>query len=515
MSILSLMVRTPLSEALGWTLLHSLWEGSIIAAALALLLISVRSPRIRYVAGCVALTAMLASFLITLNHFLPERVGAPGMLTKLTLPSLSPEPDMNRDYSRFSDFGASIPWLSPMWIVGVCVFYIRYAAGRLSISRMRRRGVCKALDSWQRSLTSLAAEVKISRFVALLESLLVDTPVILGHFRPVVLVPLGFLTGLSLDHVEAVLLHELAHVKRSDYFVNSCQRLVEGLLFYHPAMWWISSVIRTERENCCDDMVVNLRGDARTYALALTALEQNRLEQQWPARETAIAATGGNLMERIKRLLYPKGPAGLWPPALAAVFLMVSTALVMAAWQANPYINRASTQTEQQLDSRWQNWLNEDVIYIISDQERAAFALLKTDEERQQFVEQFWERRNPTPGAPQNEFKEEHYRRIAYANTHYRGALPGWKTDRGRIYIRYGPPDEIDSHPHGGSYNRPESEGGGVAMTYPFEDWRYAHFENVGSLSIEFVDRTTSGDFRMTLDPTEKYKQPATTGLSR
>ena len=508
MSILDLVVRTPLSAALGWTLIHSLWEGSIIAAALAPLLFLVRSPRIRYVAGCVALAAMLASFVVTLLHLLPERVGAPGALTKLTLPSLSPIPDMNGDHGRFSDFDVLIPWLPPLWIVGVCLFYLRYAAGRLSIYRMRRRGICKAPDSWQRSVTSLAAEVKISRFVALLESWLVDTPVVLGHFHPVVLVPLGFLTGLSLDHVEAILLHELAHIKRSDYFMNACQRLVEGLLFYHPAVWWISSVIRTERENCCDDMVVNLRGDAHTYALALTALEQNRLEQQWPPHETAMAATGGNLMKRIKRLLYPKGPAGIWPPALAAVFLMVSTALVMAAWQANPNINGASSQTGQEIYGPWQKWLNEDVIYIISEQEKTAFELLKTDDERQQFLEQFWERRNPTPGAPGNEFKQEHYRRIVYANTHYRGALPGWKTDRGRIYIRYGPPDEIDSHPSGGSYNRPESEGGGVAPTYPFEDWRYAHFEQVGSLSIEFVDRTTSGEFRMTLDPTAKYKKP-------
>ena len=505
--MLDLMVRTQLSKSLGWTLIHSLWEGIIVAAALAALLTLTRSPRIRYVAGCVALVAMLASFAITLIHFLPERGGGAGMLTNLSLPPLSPRPAVNGDYNRFSDIGRLIPWLSPMWIVGVCLFYMRYAAARLSIYRMRRRGVCKAPDSWQRSVTSLAIELKISRFVSLLESLLVDTPVVLGHFRPVVLVPLGFLTGLSLDHVEAILLHELAHIKRSDYFMNSCQRLVEGLLFYHPAMWWISSVIRMERENCCDDMVVNLRGDAHSYALALTALEQNRLEQQWPARQTAMAATGGNLMKRIKRLLYPKGPAGIWAPALAAVFLMVSTALVMAAWQANPNRNPALTQIEQKMDSPWQKWLNEDVIYIISDQEKSAFESLKTDEERQQFVEQFWARRDPTPGTPENEFKEEHYRRIAYANNHWVGSLPGWKTDRGRVYIRYGPPDEIDSHPSGGSYNRPESEGG-AAMTYPFEDWRYAHFDHVGSLSIEFVDRTMSGEFRMTLDPTEKYKKP-------
>jgi GWxTD domain-containing protein len=342
----------------------------------------------------------------------------------------------------------------------------------------------------------------------LLESLLADTPVVLGHFRPVVLVPLGFLAGLSPEQVEVILLHELAHIRRADYCVNVCQRLIEGLLFYHPVVWWISQVIRTERENCCDDTVVALRGDAHSYALALATLEQNRLEQQWPMREPAVAATGGNLMKRIKRLLYPKGPSGVWAPAITAVILMASTAMVLSAWHVNPSTSQTSEQTDKKVNTPWQRWLNEDVVYILSDEERAAFERLTADEERLRFVEQFWERRDPTPGTAENEFKEEHYRRIAYANKHWGGTLPGWKTDRGRIYIRYGPPDEIDSHPSGGSYNRPESEGGGSVMTYPFENWRYVHFENIGNLDIEFVDLSSSGEFRMTLDRQEKYKKP-------
>jgi GWxTD domain-containing protein len=122
--------------------------------------------------------------------------------------------------------------------------------------------------------------------------------------------------------------------------------------------------------------------------------------------------------------------------------------MLLAAWQTNPAPGSATAQTEQKA-SPWQKWLNEDVVYLISDQEKAAFERLKTDEERQQFVEQFWARRDPTPDTPENEFKEEHYRRIAYANNHFASKVPGWKTDRGRIYILYGPPDEIDSHPAG------------------------------------------------------------------
>jgi len=159
----------------------------------------------------------------------------------------------------------------------------------------------------------------------------------------------------------------------------------------------------------------------------------------------------------------------------------------------------------KELETPWRKWLNEDVTYIITDEERKAFKNLQTDEERESFVEQFWLRRDPTPDTEENEFKEEHYRRIAYANDHYASGIPGWRTDRGRIYIIYGPPDEIDSHPAGGTYERPMEEGGGETSTYPFEDWRYRYIEGIGNnVNIEFVDTTMSGEYHMTMDPSEK-----------
>jgi GWxTD domain-containing protein len=162
-------------------------------------------------------------------------------------------------------------------------------------------------------------------------------------------------------------------------------------------------------------------------------------------------------------------------------------------------------QLEKELMGPWKKWLNEDVVYIITDEEKQAFKRLKTDEERQQFVEAFWQRRDPTPDTEENEYKEEHYRRIAYANDHYASGIPGWKTDRGMIYIKFGPPDEIDSHPSGGSYQRPYEEGGGETSTYPFEDWRYRYIDGIGTnINIEFVDTTMSGEYHMTSDPTEK-----------
>ncbi len=177
--------------------------------------------------------------------------------------------------------------------------------------------------------------------------------------------------------------------------------------------------------------------------------------------------------------------------------------------EARPLTEREQRKREErlrrELESPYRKWLNEDVAYIITDEERAAFKRLSTDEEREQFIEQFWLRRDPTPDTAENEYKEEHYRRIAYANERFASGIPGWKTDRGRIYITFGPPDEIESRPSGGSYERPIEEGGGTTSTFPFEKWRYRYIEGIGTdVIIEFVDPTMTGEYRMTMDPSEK-----------
>src|SRR5437773_3854566 len=160
---------------------------------------------------------------------------------------------------------------------------------------------------------------------------------------------------------------------------------------------------------------------------------------------------------------------------------------------------------KQELGKTYKKWLDEDVRWIISDEERAAFKQLSNDEERDQFIEGFWQRRDPTPDTIENEFKEEHYARIAYANEHFAAGIPGWKSDRGRMYIMYGKPDEIESHPSGGQYERPMEEGGGSTSTFPFEQWRYRYLEGVGQeVIIEFVDTCMCGDYHMTIDRSEK-----------
>lgn len=166
---------------------------------------------------------------------------------------------------------------------------------------------------------------------------------------------------------------------------------------------------------------------------------------------------------------------------------------------------RRKKSQEEQLKSVYKRWKDNDVRWIITDEERKIFDSLKTDDEREQFIEQFWFRRDPDPDTDVNEYREEYYQRIAYANEHYTSGIPGWKTDRGRIYIMFGKPDQIESHPSGGSYDRPTWEGGGSTSTYPFEIWWYRYVEGVGSdVEIEFVDPTGSGEYRIARSPDEK-----------
>src|SRR6267378_2885851 len=203
----------------------------------------------------------------------------------------------------------------------------------------------------------------------------------------------------------------------------------------------------------------------------------------------------------------------------ASVFsILMAVSPVMAQQPQNPDPDAASTPQKltkeqkkkmgralKELDAQYKQWLSEDVVYIISPSERTAFLQLSTSEEREQFIEQFWLRRSSNPDLPENDFKEEHYRRIAYANEHYASGIPGWRTDRGRTYIIWGPADEIDSHPTGGTYDRPMEEGGGSTSTYPWETWRWRYLEGIGeNIILEFVDPSGSGEYHLTMDPSEK-----------
>jgi GWxTD domain-containing protein len=504
MSQVALWIHTGLAQALGWTLAHFVWEGAVLALLLAagLRLFQRATARWRYALASAILAAMPVAFAVTLA-VMCARQPVPAALPRMPVlasPLLDPVAVPAAGFT-LADILDRLAWLAPFWVVGVLYFYARGMAAWIAVERLRRRGVCAPPSVWQTRLDELAARLRIQRPVVLLESCFTDTPVLIGYLRLVVLLPLGCLTGLSAGQVECILLHELAHVRRYDYVVNLLQGLVEGLLFYHPAVWWVSRVVRAERENCCDDAVVELVGDARAYAATLARLEQRRSL----APQAAMAATGGNLIRRIRRLTAdPRHTQTSVAPAVSAGLLLVLLAAGLAALPARlPVAGRVraamgvaleaaapqtSTQSVQDREAalpvQYRKWLNEDAAFIIQDEERAAFLRLNSDAERENFIEQFWKRRDPTPGTPENEFKEEHYRRIAFANQHFASGIPGWTTDRGRIYITYGAPDSIAT---------PD------ARTFV---WTYRYIEGFGEgVVIEFVDSQGNGEFHMTMDP--------------
>jgi len=346
-------------ERLGWTLVHFLWQGVLIAALYAV----VRKwgspsglpprfraarhlkgggrpeglPHLRYLMACAALTAMMAAPLATFGL--------------LGVPELSqPATRLASSAARASGAGAAIltpmswvaagptrdsvlTWVVLLWLAGASAFSIRLMGGWWIATRMRSQCVRSAPPEWHSTLDRLGARIGLLRPVRLLVSALVQVPTVVGWLRPVVLVPVAALAGLPPEQVEALLAHELAHIRRRDYLVNILQSIVEALLFYHPAVWWVSGHIRAERELCCDDMAVAVTGDVLTYASALAELESNR-----PAHlSAALAADGGSLADRIARLLGQPRPTSRirpTPGVIAIAVVLVITAFGLFAQSA-------------------------------------------------------------------------------------------------------------------------------------------------------------------------------------
>jgi beta-lactamase regulating signal transducer with metallopeptidase domain len=270
-------------DAVGWALLHFLWQGALIAGGLELALAC--SPRsrssLRYAACCVALAAMLAAPVLTLWYLLgsahaPSRAQvAPGGVGAFWLPALT---------------GA--------WGLGSLTMTARLVVGFCRLRSMVKRAALVG-GGWQRRLGELAQRVGLRQHVRLLASIEVDAPLLVGCLRPVILVPLGALGALPAAYLEALLLHELGHVRRLDYLANLMQACVEAALFYHPAVHWVSARLRVEREHCCDDLVIRVTGDRLEYARALTTMETLRVQVQAPA----LAANGGSLLTRVERIV--------------------------------------------------------------------------------------------------------------------------------------------------------------------------------------------------------------------
>lgn len=363
MNMMDALLTEPLFQALGWSLLHFIWQGALVALLLAgaNLVLRRSTANKRYVASCLALLLMtalpIATFILLASE--PQQ-------TKITVTnspqvesvnenqngetvvpaSIEPTNSSQNESSIVSSFSqenlkkylaAWMPYLVSVWLFGVFLLSVRAIGGWLVVQRLKRKFNKEACQEWQKNLSRLAKQLRVSRPVRLCESALAEVPTVIGWLRPVILVPVGTLTGLSPQQVEALLAHELAHIRRYDYLVNLLQTAVETLLFYHPAVWYVSHQIRNEREHCCDDLAVAACGNVLVYARALTELEGLRHSEN----QLAMAADGGSLSHRVRRLLgLPIQPqrSTAW---LASLFIITTVTFVTlgASHVVQPVVN--------------------------------------------------------------------------------------------------------------------------------------------------------------------------------
>jgi len=324
----------------GWVLLHFLWQGSLVAivAVTVLRFCRLGSSNIRYVVACFALAAMLAAPLMT--AYVLAAQSAPATFRSAsalvdagrsvaergaTLEGLRIAQEALAKSAGFSALEDYFPLIVSVWLAGVSVLLVHTFRGWYHIRRLHKAALAWTPSSWQLPANRLAQRLALRKAVRVVEFSTVDVPTVLGWLRPVIILPVAAVAQLPPAQVEAILAHELAHVRRHDYLVNLLQRVAEAVLFYHPAIWWISARVREEREHCCDDLAIDICGDRDNYAIALAELERQRTT----APVLGLAATDGPLLNRIRRILQVSGPERIQAPnwtltlALAAVFALV------------------------------------------------------------------------------------------------------------------------------------------------------------------------------------------------
>ena len=344
MNAISTLLASPIGQAIGWALLHLLWQGVLVAAILAatLALLSKQSANARYLASCGALALLVVLGAATayraydgsgelgVGSGSQTTIAAPltAAIQTATLHAPSSDTLLPTPHPLIEFTKSHLPQIVMIWLTGVLLLSVRLLFGWLRAHSIAKKNATEAAPEWQRSARRLAHALKLRRAVQLLESAAVEVPTVIGWLRPVVLLPATSLTGLSTEQMEMILAHELAHIRRNDFFVNLMQAVVETLLFYHPAVWWISNRIRVERENCCDDVAVSVSGKPLVYARALTRLEELRIEDA----QAFVAANGGSLIGRIRRLAGARAESPNAPSRFVAgaALLTVLLALIIA-----------------------------------------------------------------------------------------------------------------------------------------------------------------------------------------
>lgn len=327
MSILAHWFTPEIMQALSWTLLHFLWQGTALAALLWLLMTMLRNANLRYAASVIVLLLMLAAPVCTFLMLQSKSSETSDPAVTMQAALVSPgrrvgTPIKQEDAGSASEISIS-PWLVEVWLLGVVALSLRSLGGLLLLGRLRRQSAHPLEATLRSTCLTLQRRLGVRRIIQYCESREIDAPVVIGWFRPVVLIPLAAIAGLSEQQLEAVIAHELAHIQRLDAFVNVFQIFVETVLFYHPAVWWVSRRIRAEREHCCDDAAVAICGDRLEYARALTIMEGWRSTPR-----LALAANGGSLSARVKRLLGMETLQGTRAVGLAVVLVCLGVALV-------------------------------------------------------------------------------------------------------------------------------------------------------------------------------------------
>ncbi len=342
------LFTAPLAQAIGWALLHLLWQATIVAAILATVLALLRrhTANVRYTVSCAALMLVFAMFVGTAWRayepapapMAPSAVSAataaemvPVTQLPILLAAAATESWRDRALSLLAAAQQSLPSVVAIWLAGVVVLSSRLL---VSWARARRlaQGAVEASAQWQRIASRLSAALGLRRAVRLVESAAVEVPSVIGSLRPIILIPASALTGMTPEQIAMVLAHELAHIRRHDFFVNLLQAMVETLMFYHPAVWWMSRRVRIERENCCDDLAVAVCGNPLQYARALTRLEE--LRSQAPV--IAVAANGGSLLDRIRRLVAERAESTASTSRWAAAVAMLSVVVIALAVPSLP-----------------------------------------------------------------------------------------------------------------------------------------------------------------------------------
>ena len=332
---MSALFSGPLAQAIGWALLHLLWQGVVVAAILAavLALLHRQSANARYLASCGALIVIVGLSVATAYRaYDPIRTSKTAIFVPVdSAPPLSVVMEQpGAAVLHWTDVvNSHLSQIVLVWLLGVIILSSRLILGWVTANRLASRYAHIAEAEWQQSMERIAAALHVRRTIQLLESAAVDVPTVIGWLRPAILLPVATLSGLSPDQIEMILAHELAHIRRHDFIVNLMQSSVETLFFYQPAVWWISRRIRIEREHCCDDIAVAATGDALRYARALTRFEELRIDHA----QTVLAASGGSLLLRIRRLVgVDSAESASWSSrwTAGAALLVIAIALLVS-----------------------------------------------------------------------------------------------------------------------------------------------------------------------------------------